>query len=55
MNRAFIEIPSFRDDWENLGLNDDDFRRLQSILLADPKIGGGTARNGRRSENAFCV
>lgn len=39
MNRSFIEIPSFRDNWENLGLNDNDFRRLQAILLADPKIG----------------
>ncbi len=39
MKRAFIELPLFRAKWESLGLNDDDYRRLQDELLADPKVG----------------
>ncbi len=39
MKRTFIELPLFRAKWESLGLNDDDYRRLQDELLADPKVG----------------
>ena len=39
MNRSFIEIPSFRTEWKNMGLTDNDLLRLQQTLLADPKIG----------------
>ena len=39
MNRTFIELPTFRNKWEKLGLTDDDYRRLQDELLSDPKIG----------------
>ena len=39
MTRTFIELPLFRSKWEDLGLNDDDLKRLQVELLSDPKVG----------------
>ena len=39
MTRIFVELPSFRKEWSAMGLTDDDLRRLQEELLADPKIG----------------
>jgi len=39
MTRLFVELPSFQNDWKELGLNDNDLRRLQEELLANPKIG----------------
>jgi hypothetical protein len=39
MTRAFIELPLFRSKWSILGLNEEDLRRLQEEILADPKVG----------------
>lgn len=39
MKRVFVELPSFRKAWADMGLGDSDLRRLQSQLLEDPKIG----------------
>ena len=39
MTRTFVELPIFRNRWEDLGLTDADLVRLQTELLADPKIG----------------
>lgn len=39
MKRTFVELPMFCARWEDLGLNDNDLRRLQAELLADPKVG----------------
>lgn len=39
MTRIFVELPIFRARWKDMGLNDDDLKRLQEELLADPKIG----------------
>lgn len=39
MKRIFVELPLFHSRWKDLGLNDDDFRRLQDELLSDPKVG----------------
>ena len=39
MTRIFVELPSFRKEWKTMGLTDDDLRRLQEELLADPKVG----------------
>lgn len=39
MKRTFVELPVFRSEWKGLGLDDEDLRRLQKELLADPKIG----------------
>ena len=39
MTRTFVELPVFRSRWKALGLDDNDLRRLQEELLADPKAG----------------
>jgi len=39
MTRTFVELPIFRARWKDMGLNDDDLKRLQEQLLADPKVG----------------
>ena len=39
MTRLFVELPFFRSKWKDMGLTDDDLKRLQEELLADPKIG----------------
>ena len=32
MSRMFIELPSFRLKWKNLGLSDDDLKKLVEFL-----------------------
>lgn len=39
MSRTFIEIPLFTKRWKEIGLNDDDLRQLQILLLKDPESG----------------
>lgn len=39
MTRIFVELPIFRSRWKEMGLSDDDLRRLQEELLSDPKVG----------------
>ena len=39
MKREFVLIPSFIVKWKNLGLSDDDMRRLEEAILDDPKVG----------------
>ena len=39
MIRTFIEVPLFTKRWKEIGLNDDDLRALQIMLLKDPSSG----------------
>ena len=39
MIRTFIEVPLFTRRWKEIGLNDDDLRALQIMLLKDPQSG----------------
>lgn len=39
MTREFIVLPSFALKWKGLGLDDNDMRRLENELLADPQLG----------------
>ena len=39
MTRTFVELPLFRARWKDMGPGDDDLKRLQEQLLADPKVG----------------
>lgn len=39
MKRTFKEVASFTKKWQALGLTDEDLRRLENILLEDPKTG----------------
>jgi len=39
LNRSFVELPSFKTSWKNLGLTDDDLRSLQNLILTKPELG----------------
>lgn len=36
MTRTFIQTNEFSKNWDNLGFNDDDMRRLELMILPDP-------------------
>ncbi len=39
MTREFIYTSPFRKSWEMMGLNDDDLKELENILLSNPQTG----------------
>lgn len=39
MTRKFVMLPEFDRNWEHMGLNDNDLRRLQEELLTNPAKG----------------
>jgi len=39
MKRTFIETKYFTAKWKELGFGDGDLRRLQEVLLENPKVG----------------
>lgn len=39
MTRTFIEVPLFTKRWEEIGLQDDELRLLQIMLLKNPESG----------------
>lgn len=39
MTREFVVIPSFQVKWKNLGLDENDMRRLEQEILDNPKVG----------------
>jgi hypothetical protein len=39
MTREFIYTKPFRDSWNAMGLNDDNLKQLEEILLRNPQIG----------------
>ena len=39
MTREFIYTKPFRDSWSYMGLNDDDLKQLEEILLENPQRG----------------
>ncbi len=39
MTRIFVMLPEFEKQWSKMGLTDDDLKRLQYELLADPQKG----------------
>lgn len=39
MTRSFIEIPLFTKRWKQIGAGDEELQELQSIILANPKVG----------------
>lgn len=45
--REFIHGKKFDEQWQELGLNDDDLKNLQKILLENPKIGSVIQGTGR--------
>ena len=39
LDRTFIELPSFKATWKNLGLNDEDLQELQNLIISNPSLG----------------
>lgn len=39
LKRTFKEVPMFTRKWNELGLTDEDLRKLENTLLEDPKSG----------------
>ena len=46
MVRTFKEVPAFTEKWQALGLNDEDLRILENILLKNPKAGDTISGTG---------
>jgi hypothetical protein len=53
MNRAFKITEEFDRQWEHMGLNDDDLRRLERELLDNPKAGVVIQGTGRLRKMRF--
>lgn len=51
--RKFILGTAFEHTWKDLGLNDDDLRRLQTDLLENPKAGSVIRGTGRMRKLRF--
>ena len=47
IQREFIHGKKFDEQWQALGLDDDDLKDLQNILLKNPKIGAVIQGTGR--------
>ena len=47
MEREFIHGKKFDEQWQSLGLTDDDLKNLQRTLLENPKIGSVMRGTGR--------
>ena len=47
MHREFIHGKKFDEQWQSLGLTDDNLKDLQMILLKNPKIGSVIQGTGR--------
>jgi hypothetical protein len=39
VTREFVMMPEFDRHWQKIGLGDEELRRLQEILLRNPKVG----------------
>ena len=39
MTRTFIQTEEFLKNWKHLGLDDDDLRNLEWMIMCDPQIG----------------
>ena len=53
--REFIHGKKFDEQWKNLGLNDEDLKNLQTILLENPKIGAVIQGTGRLRKMRFGI
>jgi len=47
LSREFIHGKKFDEQWKALGLNDDNMKELQSVLLDNPKAGAVMQGTGR--------
>ena len=55
IQREFIHGKKFDEQWQALGLDDDDLKDLQKILLKNPKIGAVIQGTGRLRKMRFGI
>ena len=55
IQREFIHGKKFDEQWQALGLTDDDLKNLQKILLGNPKIGAVIQGTGRLRKMRFGI
>ena len=55
IRREFIHGKKFDEQWKALGLNDDNLKDLQKILLENPKIGAVIQGTGRLRKMRFGI
>lgn len=53
ISREFIHSKGFDAQWQSLGLDDNDLRELENILLENPKIGSVMRGTGRLRKMRF--
>lgn len=53
MDRTFVMTAEFDKQWKNMGLTDDDLRRIQQEILANPMIGNVMQGTGRLRKMRF--
>lgn len=53
MYRTFIQTHQFVRDWDQMGLTDDDLRRLEMLILKEPKIGKVIRGTGKLRKMRF--
>lgn len=53
MTRTFIQMDEFLKNWEELGLTDEDLRRLEYTIMKNPKIGPVIPGTGKLRKMRF--
>lgn len=53
MTRTFIQTNEFLKNWEELGLTDDDLRRLEYAIMKNPKVGAVIPGTGKLRKMRF--
>ena len=53
MYRTFIQTHQFVRDWERMGLTDDDLRRLEMLIMKEPKVGKVIRGTGKLRKMRF--
>lgn len=55
MTRTFIQTKEFTRNWDQLGFNDDDLRRLELQIMSDPQIGAVMRGTGKLRKMRFAL
>lgn len=55
MTRTFIQTREFTKNWDGLGLDDDDLRRLELQIISDPQIGAVIRGTGKLRKMRFAL
>lgn len=55
MKRTFIQTKEFTKNWERLGLNDDDLRRLELEIMENPSSAPVIKGTGKLRKKRFAI